>query len=143
MNRKGFTLIELIAVIALLAMVLILATFSLSSYLMRGREKSFDIIVNSFEDGVLEAYTSCVANPTGSNFCTNHDIPTYGQSDTIRLSEIVNEGFIEKIKNPWNTSEKCDVDNSYVTVTRDDANNISFTYKTCLICGTHRSEGCN
>jgi len=143
MNKKGFTLIELIAVIVLLSLLLMLATFSLSGYLISGKEKSFDILINSFEDGVLEAYTSCIANPTSSNFCLNHDVPSYEGSDTIRLYELVNEEFVEKMKNPWKTSELCDSSNSYVTVTRNDANNISFDYKTCLICGTHSSEGCN
>ena len=143
MNRKGFTLIELIAVIVLLSIVLILATFALNGYLIQGRDKSFKILVNSLEDGTLEAYTSCLSNPTISDFCLNHELPTNGQSDTIYLYELVDEGYVEKVKSPWKSSDICDDHSSYVRVTRNDENSISFTYKTCLICGTHQSEGCN
>lgn len=142
MNNKGFTLIELISTIAILAIIVTLATFSLSGHLKSGREKAFDILVNSFEDGVLEAFTSCISNPTGSNFCQNHSIPVFGGKDKVYLNELETEEFVEKMKNPWNTSERCD-SSSYIVVTRDSKDNISFSYDTCLICGTHRSEGCN
>ena len=142
MNNKGFTLIELISTIAILAIIVTLATFSLSGHLKSGREKAFDILVNSFEDGVLEAFTSCISNPTGSDFCQNHSIPEFDKSDKVYLNELETEEFVEKMKNPWNTSERCD-SSSYIVVTRDSKDNISFSYDTCLICGTHRSEGCN
>lgn len=141
MNKKGFTLIEMITVVFILSVIMTLATYSLARYLKQGRDKSFKVLVNSLEDATLEAYASCVANPTGSNFCLTHDIPSNGQSATINLSELVDENFIEKVKNPWNTSENCS-SSSYVKVTRNSSDNISFTYKTCLICGTHKSSGC-
>ena len=49
MNKKGFTLIELIGVIALLSIIVSLATYSLTKYLIQGREKSFKILVNTLE----------------------------------------------------------------------------------------------
>ena len=143
MDNKGYTLIELISVIALLSIVLILGVYSVTNFLIDSKDKSFNILVNSFEDGVLEAYTSCLSNPTIASFCTNHDMPSNGNSDTIYLRELINEEFVEKFKNPWNTSEECDVNTSYVRVTRNNANSISFTYKTCLKCGNHQSKGCN
>jgi len=142
MDKKGFTLIELIATIVLLSLVLIFATYSLSNYLKQGREKSFKLLVNSFEDSVLEAYTSCISDPNSSEFCKNHEIPDYAETDTIKLSELVDEYFIENVKNPWNTNETCDLD-SYVTVYRNSIDNISFYYYTCLKCGTHESYWCD
>ena len=142
MNKKGFSLIELISVIVILGFILTLAVFSLQKFLIQGRDKSFKVITNTFEDGVLEAYTSCIANPTSSNFCIKHEVPEFNEPETITLGELEDEEFVEIIKSPWDTKEKCDR-KSYVTVTRDNKDNISFSYKTCLICGEHRSEGCN
>lgn len=142
MNKKGFTLIELIGVIVLLSIVVSIATYSINRYLIQGREKSIEILANSMEDAVLEAYTSCLAKPNSSNFCTKHPmIENVGSHEKIYLKELENEYFIEKVKNPWKTSDRCS-ELSYVIVTRNDANNISFDYITCLKCGTHESEGC-
>ncbi len=141
MNKKGFTLIELIGVIVLLSIVASIATYSLNRYLIQGREKSFELLVNSIEDSVLEAYTSCLANPKSSSFCTNHPIPeTVDSTDKIYLSELVEGYFIENVKNPWKTSEDCS-GNSFVIVKRNDTNSISFDYETCLKCGNHQT-GC-
>ncbi len=143
MNKKGFTLIELIGVILLLAIVTSIGTVTLNSYLKSGREKSFKILVNSFEDAVLEAYTTCLADQNSSDFCTNNIIPDIaGEKRIVKLNDLIDNYFIEEVKNPWKTSEKCSGD-SYVEATRDDTDSMSFSYKTCLICGTHQSEGCN
>ena len=141
MNRKGYTLIELIAVIAILAIVMVIGVYSVTSYMNRSKQKAFDVLINSFEDGVLTAYTSCLTNPKGSDFCRNHSIPDAGEFDRISLGELENDEFVEKMKNPWNTSEKCE-SNSYIIATRTSDDNISFNYKTCLQCGNHISEGC-
>ena len=141
MNKKGFTLIEMIATIALLALVATLATYSLSTHLRRGREKSFDVLVNTFEDGILEAYTSCIADPTSSEFCQEYDIPQVGERVRITLGTLEYYGFVEKFKNPWRSSEECDPRSDVIAI-RDSEDAISFEYRTCLVCGNHRSEGC-
>ena len=142
MKNKGFTLIEMLAVMAILAILMGVAVYALQGHLIKGRNKSFKIVVNTFEDGVLEAYTTCLAEPDSSDFCTNHPLPDFNGTDTITLKELEDEQFIEPIKNPWKKDERCNP-SSTVTVTRNDQNNISFDYKTCLICGEHSSEGCN
>ncbi len=143
MNKKGFTLIELIGVIVLLSIITSIATVSLNNYLKQGREKSFKILQNSMEDATLEAFTSCLANPNSSDFCRVHNIPEIlGAGERITLKELLDNDFIEDVKNPWKTSEKCSED-SYVIATRNSDDSISFDYKTCLICGTHQTDGCN
>ena len=145
MNKNGFTLIELLAVIMILAIIIGLGTVSYNNYLRKVRQKSFDISVNSMEDAVASAYSDCEANHSKNSFCNSHSIPT--TTDTVRLSELINAGYIEKIKNPYSKDENCDFNNSRVIVTRgsstDYSYNISLSYKTCLICGTKRSDGCD
>ena len=150
MNKKGYTLIELIAVIVLLAVIMGIATFSLSKYLVKGRSDSFDLLINTFEDSVREAYATCVVDPDGSEFCKNHEIPDHGQSSgVITLQELEDEYFIKPLKNPWNNKEKCDPDSAIIAISdavdsnKGSKDNISLTYVTCLKCGTHESEGCD
>lgn len=153
MGKRGFTLVEMLAAIILLAILMGFATVSYSKALKRGREKSFDIAVNSFSDAVISAYTDCSANLSDNSFCTNHSLPNVGSTDTIYLSELVRYQYIEQVKNPYNTNQNCD-DNSYVKVTRKNVNvknnnnsldteDIDIDLVTCLICGDKRSGGCN
>lgn len=143
MNKKGFTLIELIGVIVLLALITSIATITLNNYLIRGRAKTFQILQNSLEDAVLEAYTSCLANPDSSDFCRVHKIPEIsGAGERVTLKELLDDGFIEDVKNPWKTSEQCSED-SYIIAMRNSDDSISFDYETCLICGTHQTDACN
>lgn len=157
MSKKGFTLIELLGVIMVLAIVIMLGTYSISKVLKNGKDKSFDIAIKSFETAVRDAYEECEttaalrpdAKPA---FCQNHSRPENSETDTIRLNELIDNGFINPINNPWDTKEKCD-GNSYIIVSRekvtstitgqDDTSTISLNYNTCLICGEHRSKDCN
>lgn len=158
-NNKGFTLIEIIAVIVILSIVLMVGVYALNGYLIKGREKSFNLLVNSFQDSVRTAFTACESDSSDSSFCANHPLPEPGQSATITLSELIDNGYIEPVKNPWNKNELCN-GASTVEVTRNlvevkhkkkdetieilgtDSTIIDLSYKTCLICGTHSSDGC-
>lgn len=167
-NQKGFTLIEIIAVIVILSIILMIGTYALNGHLIKGRDKSFDVLINSFEDSVKEAYTHCLTNPNEDSdlnnpnnvkFCINHELPDYDVPVTITLRELLADDFIEPVMNPWKQSEACNPD-STVIVTRKpvevkhkksdgsieilgyDDSIIDFEYKTCLICGDHSSDGC-
>lgn len=140
MNKKGFTLIELIAVVALLAIVMVIGVYAITSYMTRSREKSFVVLTNSFEDSVATLITDCIADPNASELCSRITIPSNGgEYIYITLAPLIDYGYIENMKNPWNTSEKCR-DNSYVIATRTSDDNIAFDYQVCLQCGTHQSS---
>ena len=135
MNKKGFTLVELLGVIVVLAILLTLVVFAYSRYLSASRDKLFRVAVNSFEDSTLEAITDCT-NGTHNSFCTNHSIPEMGESITVTLAELEANNYIERIKNPYDKGgDPC---TGTIVATREttaDKSNISFTYKTCLVCG--------
>jgi len=140
MNRKGYTLIELIAVIAILAIVMVIGVYSVTSYMNRSKQKAFDVLINSFEDGVATLITDCIANPNASELCSRITIPSNGgEYIFVSLAPLIDYGYIENMKNPWNTSEDCR-HNSYIIATRTSDDNISFNYQTCLKCGNHVSD---
>jgi len=158
MNKKAFTLIELLGVIMILSILLIIAVVAVNKSIRKSKDKSFDILVNTLEDGALQAYTECMVNGDSDSihdFCSQHKLVG---SEELKLGELIDKGFIEEFKNPYNSDIPCDPDNSKVTVTLNlnptteyektklynyllDVNP-NYTYTTCLICGDVRSEGC-
>ena len=45
-NEKGFTLVELLAVILVLGLVLVIAVPSVNKYLKSSKQKAFDVQIN-------------------------------------------------------------------------------------------------
>ena len=142
MNKKAFTLVEMLAVVLILGVIMAIATISYSKHLNTSRQKSFEIAENSFHDTLEEAYVDCSANFTKNDFCNRHNKPK--ASDKIYLSELINNGYIENIKDPYSTEKNCDI-NSYIEITGIDSNDgiESYSYNICLMCSNQTSEGCN
>jgi len=159
MNKKAFTLIELLGVIMILSILLIIAVVAVNKSIRKSKDKSFNILVNTLEDGTLQAYTECMINGDGvalQAFCNEHKLTG---SEEMKLGDLVENGFVEEFKNPYNSDVPCDPDNSKVTITLNSNPttdyektklynyllnvNPNYTYKTCLICGEKRSEGCD
>lgn len=157
-NNKGFTLVELLAVIAILAIIMGFATWTYTRYLKSSRLESLELDVNSVEDSVASAYNDC-KNGSSNIICENmlklDDKDDSGNyvSQTFMLRELINGQYIEDIKNPYQKSEVCDKNNSYVIVTREkvnvthknpdgteeilgeDESNVSLKYIACVRCG--------
>lgn len=138
-NQKGFTLIEMLAVVILLAILMVIAVGSYYSYIKKSRDDSFKIAENTIQNDVKNAYADCLSN-SKNEFCINHS--GYGEkNDKIYLKELIDAGYSEQIKNPYDTNSFCDIDSSYVTVIGNNTNNDS-TYLTCLVCGDKKSDTC-
>ena len=165
LNKKGFTLIELLGVVLVLAILLGIAVVAVNKSIQRSKDKTFKVLLSSLEDGALQAYTECIVNGS-RDFCQTHKLssnPSTTQVITITLGDLVNNGYIDDFKNPYNTSETCDLTASYIKIgnknnteigNQDDNQNTKlydyltsvsedYGYKSCLICGSKRSDGCN
>lgn len=118
MNRKGFTLVELLAVLVALGLVLGIGAFSISSIVTRSKEKSEDAFVETIKDA-MDVYISSPDKPTVfSNKCkktmTRDDGTTYTAvyewTDNKSIYSVVNSGYkpINKnqLVNPAN-NKKC------------------------------------
>ena len=149
MKKNAFTLIELLGVIILLGILLAIGVGAYNRYLTVSKNKSFMILENSFLAAVKSAYASCATNMSDSDFCLNHTALEgyFGKSDTIYLSELVADSYIEKIKNPYGDTKQCDMNLSYVqvknnTTTSNQGNNEKIDYTICLVCGNNKSKDC-
>lgn len=142
MSKKGFTLIELLAVIILIGTLSAVAISSYSTYLTKSKNKTFSLEEKNFIDATISAYADCSSNLNNQGqFCENH---SNNDKDEVKLRELIESGYINTIRDPYNTNYDCDAENSYVKVSvkNSDLINADIEYKVCLICGNHKSDGC-
>lgn len=143
MNKKAFTLIELLIVVMILGILSVIATASYHKFTMKAEKESFQMAEKTLINDVKNAYADCLANST-NDFCKNHQSFGY-QNETIYLKDLITNGYSKRIKNPYNINTYCDENSSYVKVvgSGDSGNNKTATYQVCLICGDKRSDSCS
>ena len=145
----AFTLIELLAVIVILGILLGIGTGVYLFYVSDSSNRSYNIAENSFVNATMAAMENCMAGgATGSTFCANHNVPQNQYDfELVYLRELIANDYIDPIKNPDDTDEFCDADNSYVYVSNradmETSLNYDLYYKVCLVCGDRRSEYCD
>ena len=129
MNKKGFTLFELLAIIVIIGVISGIATISYRSII----NASADRVYTSYEDTMHAEAAYMLTNRYNEvNFINNK----------ARLS--LNDLKIEPINNPNTKSDRCTGSYVDVTRTRTSSNSVlSITYKVCLICQDYNSTGTN
>lgn len=101
MNDKGFTLIELIATILILALVMSIATYSITNVIKRSKEENYNILINNIKDGAEVYYQECkYANNSGISCSLSNG------SYVITLGDLVKYNYLKGN----------DADNQYVIV---------------------------
>jgi type IV pilus assembly protein PilA len=131
MNKKGFTLIELIGVIILIGIIAMIAIPSVSQYTDRGKLATFLAYESSMEDAAKNAVLDCIGN--NSTRCT---LPDKGETTNISLKTLIDEGFIDEIKSP--TGGSCDINKSYAKVL--NRGNLNYKFKVCLYCDDYTTD---
>lgn len=87
LNRKGFTLIELIGVIVLLALIMGIGTYSIVEILNNYKDKSYDLLIENIKSAVEEHYIECEYD--GGNTSLGCD------QTFISLEKLVKNGYLE------------------------------------------------
>ena len=128
MSKKGFTLVELLAAMTILALLMGIAAISYTAIVEKSMKSSFKAYESTMKAQAMEVLVESVTN-NGKNSL----IPANHQSITLYLSDLHIDPFV----NPKNKSDTCP--NSYVKVTREDTVTSNeqidaFDYKVCLIC---------
>ena len=135
MNKKGFTMVELMAVITILGILMSLAYMGVTQYLERARDATYE----DFEENIRTGATNYLIDHTGY-------IPDVGESIVIDVSKLICEGYVEELQDPHSPTKggTCNL-NSYAIVTReeDTSSNMMITYEACLSCSEYKSEACS
>ena len=121
MNRKGFSLIELIASIAIIGLLASVALISYNGFIKKSEDRVYETYMDSMHEGVVMLFSR---DPSL--------IPTTSRRIDLSLLNI------ENIKNPRDSQDECL--NSYVDVTRSNISGvINITYNVCLVCNSYNN----
>lgn len=136
MNKKGFTIVELLAVIAIIGILSTVAVFSYNGIIEKSRRDALKDNEKSMKAAAEDLLVHCASSLTSPNYCVS--VPDRGESVTINLDTLITGKFINKIVDPSNVSNYCTGD---VTVT-NKSGTTTLEYKVCLRCGHYKSSDC-
>ena len=135
-NKKGFTLVELLAVIVVLAIVMGIAAVSLTNVMDTTRKNAYVATAQQFING-----TKDYVKVNDLSLGDNSDIPQCSSNENstkIYLEKIKTEGG-ENDKSPYR--KKIDKTSSFVQVTAsamDSDNSCTYSYAIFITDGTYR-----
>ena len=125
-KTKGFTLIEIIATIAILGIMSVIAIVSVNGIIQKGKDEHY----KSIEENSSLATESYVQT-------NRDDLPkNVGEKKKIPLRTLVEKNYIEPPEDYYN--KQCNLDNSYVIVYKYSKN--AYSYTTYLDCPSYNNK---
>ena len=125
-NNKGFTMIELLAVVVIMGLLTTIAVPAVYKYVTRARGTSTDTMMKS----TFEAAENYMMD--------NNKIVKAGETYPIDVKVLVEQQYLEPLIDPISNSNRCDTDtNSKVYVTRDTTKNYDipvYKYRVVIKC---------
>lgn len=125
MNRRGFTLVEVLAIIVILGIILGVVVPSTFSIVKRGKETSYKTLVNSFKNG-SKIYATRYIN------IINTDIDKFGYYK-LTLSDLNNNNLLKTPVIDPRTDTSINL-NKYIIITRNTENVFSYCYEEEVRC---------
>ena len=123
MNNRGFTLVELLATLILLALVIGLGSVAITSLINNAKNKNYALLITNIKDGAEVYYQECKYANNSRITCTGNANNGY----TITLGELVTYGYVK--------GNSTDESKKYTIVNPLDDENI----KNCQIKVTYTS----
>ena len=96
MNKKGFTMIELLATMVILGVLSTIGVVSVTRYIGQSKVKSYKMMSQS----VYESAMNCIVQ----NKC---DAPSETVPSTYTTEELINLGSIKKLEDPGSKNKTC------------------------------------
>lgn len=123
-GQKGFTIVELLGVIVLLALIAIIAVPSVANMLKETTIAYYTTNENTLELGAKDYYSA------------NRGLlpKKYGETSMVDIEQLVSSGYIDPIVDKKNKS--C---TGYVIVYKEETEN--YKYHTCVICDDYQTKG--
>lgn len=156
LNRKGFTLVELMAVIAIIGILSGFAVMAVTGYKERTRKKLYTNYEKQMKDATVNYFTKNI-----------DEIPDVNNSTTINLQKLVDDNYLESFTDPLKESSKCtgkiivtnksnihsgsqNPDNmgqgldENGNIVAGNISNLDLQYKVCLMCSQYKtSQDCS
>lgn len=82
LNKKGFTLVELIATIVVLALVVSISAYAITNIINSAKEKNYDLLIKNIKDASETYYQECKYSDITCN-------------DTVTLQYLVDYGYLK------------------------------------------------
>ncbi len=125
MNKRGFTLIEVIAVILLIGLLASIGIISYRRFFKSAEDSYYEVIENNMKIA-------------GNDYFTDHrdELPTGLDYKEVTLVDLVESKYIDPVHDA--NGKLCTSDGVYVY-----RENNSYRYEACLICGNYVSDFCN
>ena len=115
-NRKGFTLVELLAVIVVLAIIILIALPAVLNSMEKARRNSFAIEANEFVKAAETAYSMAALNglPAGKqiNTAAQGETPVYISRYCVNFKDLKTGGYIKKDDPSYGGIVLLDIDES-------------------------------
>ena len=152
-KNKGFTFIEVLAVIVLLGVISTIAIMAVSKYIIKGRK------------AVYSNYEKNLEVAAGSYLTSNvNEMPRENNSVLLSSDTLIGQHLIDDMPDPVEKGKMCSgyvtvknkkgtysgTDNDYEvdengSIIWKDSNttNVDLKYKVCLICAHYKTSGCD
>lgn len=118
--NKGFTLVELLAVIVILAVIGGIGIVSYTSIVKKSEKDYYINLADNVELGASNYFKDNRSKRPGiDSVCSK-----------VSLNTLINEKYLEKVVDT--RGNNCDLNNSFVFIKRNSSNN--YEYETTLIC---------
>lgn len=134
MDKRGFTLIEVITIIVIIGILMTGIVVGVSKYIDRAKRNTYLSYEKNIEVASSNNMIDCV---TGKGEC---DIPESGYSKRLTVESLIDAGYSEKLKDPDKEGAFC---SGYVLVTNEGASVPDLKYKGCIKCSKYSTPGCN
>jgi len=122
-NNRGFTLIELIATIVILAIVLSITGLTIAGVISGARNKNYELLITDIISAAELYYQECKYLPIDNSIC---------DSTTITLGDLVEYGYLtgndpDKTAKVINPIDETDISNCQIKVELNSNNKIEVT----------------
>lgn len=84
-NEKGFTLVELLATVLILALLVGIGTYSITRVINNSKKKNMDLLIGNIQDGAEIYYNECKYGGSELEICNK---------ESITLGDLVDNDFI-------------------------------------------------
>lgn len=129
MNNKGFTLVELLAMIVILGIIMGIAFVSVNGGFKNAKDKTEDVFVDTIKDAMDMYLTSSEAKRLNFSKCSNTINKKHGNINVykavINFNDVINSEYHpitqDDLVNPANDDASCNnAGNIVVNIYRDD-----------------------